>query len=218
MMFQRVIGLYEVKKHKALQTFLKPGGSFIDVGANKGDFSLLAARLVGGDGKVLAFEPEPENCKWIEKSIKINGYKNIMLYEIALSDQNGEAKLFISDLSGLHSLIPDLEFRDRGAIDVKTRTLDNFLEEIGFADHFDVIKIDVEGAELQVLNGASNTLIKSNNLVLLIDIHPRLGVNPKEVCDFLVEKGVSIFHEKPPFSSPVKQYSNLTSIIARKVL
>jgi FkbM family methyltransferase len=216
-MLQRAIGLYEVKKHKALQTFLKPGGSFIDIGANKGDFSLLAAKLVGGDGKVLAFEPEPENCKWIEKSIQINGYKNIMLYEIALSDQNGEAKLFMSTLSGLHSLIPDLEYRDRGAIDVKIRTLDAFLKETGFAHPFDVIKIDVEGAELQVLHGAFHTLSMSNNLVLLIDIHPRLGVDPKEVCDFLVKQGFAIFHEKPPFSSPVTKYSNLTSIIARRV-
>lgn len=216
MMLACVRGKYEVEKHKALCTFLKPGSTFIDVGVNKGDFSLVAARIVGPNGKVIAFEPEPTNCKWIAKSIKINGYKNIMLYDIALSDQNGTAQLYIGEKSGWHTLVSGQNYRDRGVINVKTRTLDSFLQDIYFNDPIDVIKVDVEGADLHVLKGASNTFSKSKNIVLLMDIHPKLGVNQKEVCEFLEEKGFSIFHDKSPFSSPVTDYRNLTSIVAIK--
>ena len=216
MMFQRAIGRYEVEKHKALETFLKPGNTFIDVGANKGDFSLLAAKLIGTDGRVLAFEPEPTNCKWIIKSIIKNGYKNITLYDIALSDQNGQVELFLGEKSGWHTIVKGQKCHDGGVINVRARTLDSVLEDVDFNDQIDVMKIDVEGAELQVLKGASDILIQSNNLIILIDIHPTLGVNPKEICEFLESKGFSIFHEKSPFSSPVTVYGNLTSIVAIK--
>ena len=67
---------------------------FVDVGANKGDFSLLAQRLVGDGGLVIAVEPEPENCHWIKKSIAANGYHGIRLVEASLSDGEGEATLY----------------------------------------------------------------------------------------------------------------------------
>jgi len=66
------------------------------------------------------------------------------------------------------------------------------------------------------LKGASNILIQSKNLIILIDIHPTLGVDPRGICEFLERQGFSIFHEKSPFSSPVTVYGNLTSIVAIK--
>ncbi len=215
-MLARVLGRFEVAKHKAIKTFLKSGGTFIDVGVNKGDFSLVAAKLVGTNGKVIAFEPEPTNCKWIKKSIEINGYKNVTLYEIALSNQDSEAQLYIGEKSGWHSLITPQKSSNRRMINVRTKKLDSFLGEISFTDPIDVIKIDVEGAELQVLHGATNTLSRNKKLVILIDIHPQLGVKPKEICDFLIEKGFSLFHEKPPFSSPVTNSEKLISLVAIK--
>lgn len=216
MMLARVRGKYEIEKHKAIRTFLKPGGIFIDVGANKGDFSLVAAKLLDKTGKVIAFEPESKNCKWITKSININGYKNISLYKIALSDHNGEAKLYIGKKSGWHTLISSQKNRNSDTIDVKVRTLDSYLKEISFCEPIDMIKIDVEGAELQVLRGAYQTLFRNKSLTLLIDIHPTLGVDPKEVCYYLVKNGFSIFYEKSPFLFPVTCYKQLTSIVAIK--
>src|SRR5436190_15184494 len=93
MMLARALGRYEVPKHDAIEVLLKPGQVFVDVGVNKGDFTLLAAKLVGPDGAVLACEPEPKNCKWIRQSIDLNGYKNARLFELALSDESGEAQL-----------------------------------------------------------------------------------------------------------------------------
>ena len=218
MMLARVLGLYEVNKHKAIKSLLRPGNTFIDIGVNKGDFSLLAAKIVGEAGHVLSFEPEPTNVRWTKKSIDLNGYDNIQLFEIALSDENGEATLYLGKKSGFNTLVPNQRARDCGIINVKTKTLDRFLEEVEFNFSIDMIKIDVEGSEMEVLRGASRALSENNNVILLIDIHPRLGVDPENVCNYLMEEGFSIFHEKPPFSVPVTKYSRrLTSIIARRI-
>ena len=217
MMLARILGRYEVSKHRAILSMLNPESTFIDVGGNKGDFSLLAAKIVGGKGRVLAFEPEPENCRWMRKSIELNGYKNIQLYEVALADRIGHAQLHLGEGSGFHSIISGLKNRDRGAVTVETTTLDSFLEDTGLdSQTIDMIKIDVEGAEMRVLRGASGMLSAVEHLVLLMDIHPNLGVDSREVCEYLVEKSFSIFREQSPLSVPAAEYADLTSIVARK--
>jgi FkbM family methyltransferase len=216
MMLARVVGRYEPEKHKALEIFLRPGSTFVDVGANKGDFSLVAGKVVGSEGRVLAFEPEPTNYKWMRRSVKLNGYRNVSLYQIALSDRNGQAPLYLGEKSGWHTLVSGQRFRGQGVIYVETRTLDSFLEQMHFVDHIDVMKIDVEGAELQVLAGASATLGKAGNMVILIDVHPELDVHPRDVCEFLETKGFSLFQERWPFSNPVGDLRDLHSMVAIK--
>lgn len=216
MMFARVIGQYEVEKQKALQTFLSRGGSFIDIGANKGDFTILAAQLVGNEGNVLSFEPEPSNFKWLLKTIKINHYENIEAYQIALSDREGKEKLHIGKKSGFHSLLPQDSNRPE-TIGVQVLTLDRFLEDTDWNRSVDVIKIDVEGAEMNVLNGARRTLDQNENATLLIDIHPN-KVDPSEVCSFLRDLGFSLFREQQPFTTPIDEGQSIPhSVVARRV-
>lgn len=217
MMLERALGRYELPKHRALQIFLTKGKTFIDVGANKGDFSLVASKLVGSKGRILAFEPAPDNCKWITKSIEKNGYRNIGLYEMALSDENGTAQLHIGDKSGWHSLIPGLPHREKGKIEVKMRTLDDFLQEINYSNPVDVVKIDVEGADLHVLRGAKKTLLNNKSITLLLDVHPHFGVNPDEVCNFLRELGFKIYKEEPPFDDEIVNCDEIYSLVARRV-
>jgi len=216
MMLARALGRYEIAKHKALQAFLSRGGIFIDVGVNKSDFSLLASRLVGPEGRVMSFEPAPDNCHWIRRSIEKNGYTNIDLYEIALSDENGDAQLYLGKKSGWHSLISGQPDRDRGAIQVKTRRLDDFLDEIGFKRPINVMKVDVEGADMHVLRGAHNALLNNDKIVLLLDIHPDLGVNSEEVCAYLGELGFSLFADKAPFTHKIQDCEWLYSLIAMR--
>jgi FkbM family methyltransferase len=75
------------------------------VGGNKGDFALLAAKLAGENGKVVCIEPEPTNHGWIRRSIELNGYKNIHLSNLALSDRDGECTLYLGTKSGSHTLV-----------------------------------------------------------------------------------------------------------------
>jgi FkbM family methyltransferase len=100
MMRARALGCCEFKKMNLVRNWLKPGATFVDVGSNKGDFTLLAAKVAGSDGKVLSFEPEPNNCYWIRKSIEANGYENIKLHDVALSAANGTASLYLGAKSG----------------------------------------------------------------------------------------------------------------------
>lgn len=192
MMFERVLGVYERRKVHVIRHFLKPGMTFIDIGSNKGDFSLIAAKIMNGEGAILAFEPEPTNCLWIRRSIELNRYENIQLFEIALGDRNESTKLYLGEKSGWHSLVPSLPSRNIGAIVVQKRTLDSVLEE-NVCQKVDIMKIDVEGSEMMVLKGAYKTLMNNPSMTILLDIHPHLGVDPFEVCNFLRELGFSIY-------------------------
>lgn len=212
-MLARALGLYEISKTKAVIKFLKTGATFIDIGANKGEFSLLAAKIVGKEGNVLAFEPEPNNCYWLKKSIKLNTYQNIRLYELALSDADGISKLYLGEKSGWHTLLANQPQRNKGIITINIRTLDSILEESNYRS-INIIKIDVEGAELKVLHGAYKTLLNNNDIILLLDIHPTLGVKPKEVFNFLTDLGLSIYQMRPPFNIPIQAENNITEIIA----
>ncbi len=215
-MFGRALGRYERAKQRAVQTLLPEGGTFIDVGVNKGDFTLLAARVVGENGRVLAFEPEPENCRWIAKSIARNGYRNIQLERLALSDRNGDAELYLGAKSGWHSLVSGGRDPQGGSVRVSTRTLDDFLAERGWERSVDMIKIDVEGGDMQVLRGAAAVLAQNPGLVLLVDIHPEHGVNPQALCDYLRDLGFGIFREQAPFDIPVSDCSRVGAIVARR--
>ena len=211
-MLSRALGMYEPAKMEAVLKLLRPGSTFIDVGANIGDFSLLAASVTGSAGRVLAFEPEATNCCLIKRNIELNGYKNIEVFQLALSDSNGEASLYLGDRCDYHSLLKDQPERKAGVIAVKTRTLDSFLEEFG-QDRVDMIKVDVEGAELKVLRGAREMLRRNPNVVILLELHPRMGVNPAEVCDFLRQLGLSLFQMSSQFNTPARVHENLSEVL-----
>lgn len=214
-MLARVLGVYEIEKTNAIIHLLKPGSTFVDVGANVGDYSLLAARLVGDAGKVLCFEPERRNLDLLERGVDLNGYKNVEVYQVALSDNNGQATLHLGEIGGYHSLLGGLSSRQAGTVTVATRTLDAFLEESG-RDRVDMMKIDVEGAEMQVLAGARATLEKNLDIVLFVEIHSQLGVNPAEVCDFLSQLGFSLFQTSAPFDKPLRVHDKLEELLARR--
>lgn len=216
MMLSRVLGEYERSKFAAIKSFLKPGGVFLDVGANKGDFSLFAAKIVGSKGCVLAFEPEPSNVYWLKKNIQANKKKNIHVFEVALDNRNGTGELFLGEKSGWHSLLANARATSEVSA-VEVRTIDHLFYEINFQRSITVMKIDVEGAELRVLEGAEQLLARED-LVLLMDLHPQYGVEVRSVIDYLKRHGLRAFRELPPFDELVRHehYGKCTSIIAHK--
>jgi FkbM family methyltransferase len=195
MMLMRVLRLYEPEKHRVLQAALAPGMTFVDVGACKGDFTLLAAASVGPQGRVVAVEPEPVNASWLRRSVGLSAARNVEVMEMALGDASGRAVLHRVDViggadssSGLHSLLEG-GLATHDTIEVDAQTLDGLLGTLGIA-RVDVIKIDVEGWEVAVLRGAAGTLTRQRDPpVILIDLHPDLGVDPLEVADILREYG-----------------------------
>ena len=190
-MVQRAMRSYEPSKHAIIRRHLRPGMTFIDVGANKGDFTLLAARLTGSSGRVISIEPEPENHSMLQRSIALNDYPHIKVLQLALSDGDGTTTLQIGSTSGAHTLSP--EFHGIRAVEVPTRTLDGIVaeEELGSVD---MIKIDVQGFELAVLRGAAQTLRANPRIILLLDL-PRQSEKRHAIGEYLAQFGFTYFPE-----------------------
>lgn len=213
MMLQRAFGVYEPYKFKLFHDLVKKEMTVIDVGANKGCFSLLSAKLMNDCGRVLSFEPEPINCEWITRSIDANNYKCITLFQMALSDSDGKADLYIGEKSGFHSLI-SIAGNAGQKITVIQKRLDTILSENKISK-VDLIKIDVEGAELQVLKGAVETIKQNNNLKIILDLHPQKGVDIYEIYDFLLQHGYKLYRigkEMTPIKDTDQNVKELVAI------
>jgi FkbM family methyltransferase len=100
MMLARALHIYEPEKVAAFREHLRPGMTFVDVGANKGDFTLLAASLVGPSGRVISVEPGPTNQRWLQRSVAESGYRNVECVEAALGATPGTAILSLTALAG----------------------------------------------------------------------------------------------------------------------
>lgn len=216
MMFARVFGEFEPQKHRALDHFLQEGDAYIDIGANKGEFAIHAALQVGDAGHVVAFEPEPENCRWIRKSIEASAVGNLTLVEGAVGAEKGELDLYIGEKSGWHSLVGSEENKKKEAISVGVYPLDQYLEDHPLP-RLKAIKIDVEGFEKEVLMGAEKTLSAQDDLVLFLDVHPSHGVVHDEIYDILEGHGFTLYKEQAPFTLPIVKEKKPLEILAVKI-
>jgi FkbM family methyltransferase len=163
-------GTAERPLQEALLRELKPGLTFFDIGANVGFVTLIAARAVGPSGRVVAFEPVPENVAAIRENLALNGIDWVDVRETAVGLQSGSASLIVSDVSAF-SRFADVSVPTgaRETIEVPVEVVDELLSA-GAVPAPDVIKIDVEGAELQVIEGARQTL-SAHRPVILCEVH-----------------------------------------------
>jgi FkbM family methyltransferase len=169
---QYLTGDAEPIVQETLAETLKPGQVVYDVGANIGFFTIICARLVGPRGRVYAFEPMPESATTLRHNVAINSLDNAVVVEKAASSKTDRAELLISDWSAFHALkaegISPPEHA-RGAVAVETVTLDDFVST-GVGEPPDVVKIDVEGAELEVIRGMA-ALLSSRRPLLICELH-----------------------------------------------
>lgn len=152
-------GTYEREQTALFQQLLRPGATVLDVGANVGYYTLLASVLAGDAGRVHAFEPEPKNAGFLRDHVRINRRRNVTVQQAAVSDRAGTARFDFGGGSGTGHLA------DTGAIEVRTLRLDDYCAEHGLAPS--AIKIDVEGAEVSVLEGARETLARHRPILFL---------------------------------------------------
>ena len=180
---------------KLFNDIIKNGEILLDVGANIGYFTLLMAKLSGPSGKVFSFEPEDKNFKILEKNVKINNYQNVVLEKKGVSDRNGINKFFLSSKNtGMHSLQKIRD--DVKEVKIDVIKLDDYFSALDLAEKISLIKIDVEGAEFQVLKGMK-TILKNKNLKLLIEFIPehlkKHGTNPGDVLKILEDNNFKIY-------------------------
>lgn len=151
-----------------MQSLLRPGDHFVDVGANIGMLSLTAARVIGPTGRLWAFEPHPVTHDLLRRSLLLNGAHCAHSFQAAVSDEVGHLPLHIGATSGHHSLFPlDPNEGTLGeTIDVPLVRIDDVVEP---GMRVDLMKIDVEGAELQVLRGALRVLADNPQCALVVE-------------------------------------------------
>jgi FkbM family methyltransferase len=169
------LGFYEQKKQQILTEEVGLGSVFYDVGANVGIYSLLSSLLVG-NGKVYAFEPVPRNLAYLRRHLKLNHARNVEILPLAISDKIGQAQFEIEP-SGLMG-----HLAGEGSLAVATATLDS-LAESGTIASPDFIKMDIEGAELSALRGAS-FIFQRYRPVLFLATH---GCDVERECRKLLE-------------------------------
>jgi len=175
-----------------IDRFLKPGDVFVDVGANLGMISLAAARAMQGKGKIFAFEPFGPTRALMEKTFWLNGLSDILVsHGAAVSSQEGRTRLFLGATSGHHSIFP-LEMPSADAtryVDVPLVTLDDALPS---AQEVTLLKIDAEGAEIDVINGAVRTQANNPDLALIVEF----GASHLRRAGHLPDRWLSAFSER----------------------
>ncbi len=161
--------LFEVEFQRIVADLLKPGMVVIDIGANVGIYTLLAAKRVGKKGAVVAFEPSPRDRKILQENVFLNQCTNVTIKESALGATDGRAKLYVCDWeTGCNSLRPPNVSEPTHSTVVQLQTLDGYLDSGEAEGDVDFIKIDVEGAELEVLRGAERLLTSRGNRPIIL--------------------------------------------------
>ncbi|HUV03775.1 MAG TPA: FkbM family methyltransferase [Armatimonadota bacterium] len=190
------LGRYEREQTRAFVETMREGLVVFDVGANIGYYTLTAALAVGTSGGVFAFEPLEQNFRRLERHVQANRLHNVTIVKAAVGDRRGVARLEIRSSPGLARL------SENGTVEVPLVSLDSMIQG-GELPLPDVIKIDVEGAEMLVLKGAVSLFASAKPLVFL-STH---GIKEEEEClRFLSERGYTFETLKERPSSVRKEF------------
>jgi FkbM family methyltransferase len=169
-------GQYDPQETALLRAILQPGGTFVDVGANWGFFTLVAAHLVGGDGRVIALEPDPRLFSILDLNIRANQHGHVKALPVAAAATSTTCTLIGFDENsrnfGLSRLIADPS-KHRNGFQVLARPLDQVLDEMSI-DQVDLMKMDIEGAEGLAINGLTRSLSEGRIDRLMLELHPHL--------------------------------------------
>jgi FkbM family methyltransferase len=211
-------GYYEKELTRFIESSIRPGSVMVDVGANLGTFSLLAASL---GATCYCFEASPTVCAALRHNIELNRFTNITVRECAVSDHAGEASFFLFEDVGKANACGQSAFFRRGPgreIKVPLVTLDSALSGL---DRVDFIKTDVEGADFLVLRGANDILERFHPVMAIEasqELATKLGGSVAEILDLLFAHGYQVHSLTRHGMTPVSRSApptTQTTLIAR---
>lgn len=179
--------LYDPEEMTFMRRYLRPGDRFVDVGANIGTYSLLARRLVGPGGQVVAFEPDPGSAARLRENLGLNGITNVEVHEAAVGERPGTAQ-FLVDFDVSNRIVADGE-PTMATRPVDVAALDPVLGDRPVA----MAKLDVEGHEVAALRGAADRLARADPPVWQVEVldHQlaRAGTSREELLGILDAAG-----------------------------
>jgi FkbM family methyltransferase len=165
----------------------KEGDTVVDIGAHMGRYTITSSKSVGESGRVIAVEAHPYNFRLLQDNLRLNKLTNVCALNLAVYSKKARLKLYLPDedlgYTGHHSLMTNyLATKNRKQkegryIEVQADTLDNLLRSKGITT-VNWIKIDVEGAEYEVLKGAVETLAESKDISILVEVHGKETYHP----------------------------------------
>lgn len=206
-----VTGEYEPSTTCVVKALLQPGGTFLDIGANIGYFTLLAAKCVGPSGKVLSFEPVPYVRERLISNVKLNRYRHCNVRSEAISNEAGEVQFYQGPadhvgISSLRKLDGECQI-----LRVQTQKLDDVLPD---DLHVSMMKIDIEGAEFQALEGMQGCLGRCHpDLIIEVTRDYLQGMDhaPEDLLKILEPFGYRMFAIGHDSLIPVEEWSKLPS-------
>ncbi len=186
--------VYEPLETSLLPRYVNPGTLFVDLGANIGYYTLLAARLTGPDGDVRAFEPDPANFRLLQTNIEANGYRHVTADPRAVTDQSGTARLHLNPTNrGDHRLTDPGD--GRPSVAVGTVRLDEALKDVRPEQAF--VKMDIQGSEWKAYLGMRAFVARVPKVALVAEFWPRglraAGTEPRRLPDALAADGFSLY-------------------------
>jgi FkbM family methyltransferase len=178
---------FERTERLFLDAFLKPGDIFVDVGANIGLFSLIAALRVGYLGKVYAFEPAKVTYERLQKNVVLNGFRNVQCLHSALSDKPGQFPFYVSEegFDAWNSFARPIAGTSFSKELIECLTWDRFARLHHLVGKVAMMKIDVEGWETRVLEGARETFSRDDAPLLQVEFTEAASTSAGSSCESL---------------------------------
>lgn len=210
-------GVYEKDEVDLIKRVVKMGDKVLDIGANIGYHTTIFSKLIGGTGKVFAFEPDPENFRLLKKNIEINNCQNAILVNKALSDKEEKIKLYLSEYNmGDHRTYDSSD--GRKFVEVDCISIDSYFKDKD--SKIDFIKIDIQGAEYSVLKGMRTLFRNNKELKLLTEFWPiglkRSGIDPYQYLDLLLSFEFNLYLIENEKMTPVDPQSLLKTFTIEK--
>ncbi len=181
---------FEWQERQFMNRFLRPGDVFVDIGANIGLFTLIAAHRVGNAGRVYAFEPCMETYLRLLNNVQLNHLSNASCHHMALSDNTGQLEMNISldGFDAYNSMAQPIAGTSFSFENVNATTWDNFAQENNLVGRVTMMKIDVEGWEFRVLAGGCETLSRKDAPVLQVEFSEKASRSAGSSC-------ASLYHQ-----------------------
>ena len=183
----RTKGVYERREAHFILGLLAPGDVFLDVGANVGYYTVLAASRVGESGMVVAYEPDPKTFVLLETNVLASGFKNVQLREAAIMPKEGVVSLFLDQrLGGVDGRCYEIAGRPSTHVHAET------LEAYGGMEHLRFIKMDVQGMEVELLPSLACLAKENKNFDLMIEYEPVVFPPASPLAGVFVEELVGM--------------------------